>query len=94
MSYRIEYNRHIDKYEVVPMYSKRFPILLGGAFGLFLLGTMLFWAQGAELLRSVLIPGEDAVTVAAFRTMRDDLRSGAGLRDAVYAFCSYVLHGA
>lgn len=93
MSYRIEYDGRIDKYEVVRNTKSRFPGLVTAAFGLFLLLTLCLWQEGAEQFKSILIPGEDAVTVQAFYNMTNDLRSGAGIRDAVYIFCQSVIHG-
>lgn len=93
MSYRIEYDGRIDKYEVVQDTTSRFPVLLTAAFGLFLLLTLCFWQEGAEQLISFLIPGEDAVTVQAFYNMTNDLRSGAGVREAANTFCQSVIHG-
>lgn len=93
MGYRIEYDRGNRVYEVRRERPCRFPLLLAACFGLFLLGSAYFWPEGAGMLRSALIPGEDAVTVQAFQTMTDDLRSGATITDAVEAFCRYVIHG-
>lgn len=93
MSYRIVYDGRIDKYEAVRNETSLFPVLLAAAFGLFLLLTLCLWQEGAEQLKSILIPGEDVVTLQAFRNMANDLRSGAGLEDAVYTFCRCVIHG-
>lgn len=93
MGYRIEYDGRIDRYEVIKDGPNRFLKLVLGAFCLFLVGTFCFWTRGEEALRDFLIPGEDAVTVAAFRLMGHDLRSGADLRDAVYTFCRTILYG-
>ena len=92
MSYRIEYAPSVDKYEIIrakPAMIRRFLFL--GATGLFC--AMLLWPGGREVVRSFLIPGEDAVTVLAFQTMTNDLRSGAGLYEAIYDFCRMVIHG-
>lgn len=93
MSYRIEYDGRIDKYEVVPEYRSRLPYFLAAFFCLFLLLTVVFWQEGWEQLKSILIPGEDEITVQAFLNMTDDLRSGAGMRDSIYTFCRSVIHG-
>lgn len=94
MGYRIEYDGRIDKYEVVKKGSHGLFMLSIGAVGLFLIGTLCFWPQGAAVIRDFLIPGENAVTAAAFTAMRNDLRCGANLRDAVYTFCHAVIYGA
>ena len=94
MSYRIEYDGSVGKYEVRKVNSWRFPLLCFAAVCGFLLSVCAFAPQGREAVRSFLIPGEDAVTVLAFRTMTDDLRSGAGVYRAFYDFCRTVIHGA
>lgn len=91
MSYRIEYDRRVGKFEVHR--ERRYWYCVLGAAALFLLVTLCFWPAGAQAFRAVLIPGEDAVTAQAFRTMTDDLRSGAPVGEAVEAFCRYVIHG-
>lgn len=93
MGYRIEYDGRIDKYEVTKDHSWRFPMLTFGAFILFAVLTYHFWPEGSAQLRALLIPGDDAVTVQAFHNMTDDLRSGASVTEALYAFCRYVIHG-
>ena len=93
MGYRIQYDGRIDKYEVVKWNPLRFHAMILGAFCLFLMGTFWFWPEGAETLRGLLIPGDDVVTVAAFRMMRDDLRNGSSIPDAVFSFCEYVIYG-
>ena len=90
MGYRIEYDGRAEKYEVKPEGKGLPKIFICGAI---LLAALCLWPQGAEILRSCLIPGEDAVTVQAFRNMTDDLRSGATVGEAVEAFCRYVIHG-
>lgn len=93
MGYRIEYDGRINQYEIVEHRKSRLPFLLSASFMLFILVTLVFWQDGAEYLKFVLIPGENAVTVQAFRNMTNDLRSGAGLRDAVFTFCESVIYG-
>lgn len=93
MSYQIEYDGTIGKYEVRKMHPWRFPALCATVF-FFLAAGCVLHPQSRELLRSFLIPGEDAVTVLAFQTMTDDLRSGAALGDAFRDFCQVVIHGA
>ena len=88
MSYRIIYDSGIKKYEVKKITQNRkfvwlfLPIIL----------LALAVPGSREAVRSVLIPGEDAVTVLAFRTMTDDLRSGAGMGEAFFDFCRMVMN--
>lgn len=93
MSYRIEYDRDSRKYEVQNDHSERFFLFTMTAFVVFVLISFAFWPEGAAKLKSMLIPGEDAVTVQAFQTMTNDLRSGATVSEAVEAFCRFVIHG-
>lgn len=91
MGYRIVYDGQAKKYEV---HSERNVFSVFVFIGAALLATALFfWPQGLEMLRSGLIPGEDAVTVQAFHNMTDDLRSGATVGEAVEVFCRFVIHG-
>ena len=90
MGYRIEYDGRAGKYEVKPE-GKGLPKIF--LCGIIRVASLCLWPQGAQKLRSFLIPGEDAVTVQAFQNMTDDLRSGATVGEAVEAFCRYVIHG-
>lgn len=90
MGYRIEYDGRAGKYEVKPEGKGFAKILL---FFVILFAALTLWPNGAQKLRSFLIPGDDTVTVQAFRNMTDDLRSGAAVGEAVEAFCRYVIHG-
>lgn len=90
MSYRIEYDSVLGKYEV--RRNKSWKLFLLPAISCIVL-LLAFSPHIRELLQTILIPGEDAVTVLAFQTMANDLRSGAGLYEALFDFCSMVLHG-
>ena len=94
VSYRIEYDGAVGKYEVTKLRNGNFPVVCAAALIGFLAFFCLIGQESREVLRSVLIPGSDAVTVAAFQTMTNDLRSGAGLYDAFFDFCHMVMHGA
>lgn len=93
MGYRIEYDRGNGKYEITPTHPWRASLIFLGALGVFLVYASVLRPETVQFLRSVLIPGEDAVTVQAFQNMTDDLRCGASVSDAVEAFCRYVIHG-
>ena len=91
MGYRIEYDSCGSKYEI--RRENYFLLKIGFLMLLILALGLCLWPQGTRTLRSFLIPGEDAVTVQAFHTLTDDLRSGATIPDALEAFCQYVLYG-
>lgn len=91
MSYRIEYDGRVGRYELREE-RHACPAILA-VVGLFALLTFCFWPVGAERVRSFLIPGEDTVTIQAFSSMTEDLRGGAGIRDAIEGFCHRVVHG-
>lgn len=92
MSYRIKYDNRIGKYEVRRDQPKKISSLLIIAV-VGVIGGLLLWPEAGAALRAAIIPGEDMVTVQAFRNMTADMRSGASLGDAVFAFCHYVIHG-
>lgn len=94
MGYRIEYDMGIGKFEVRENRKDKFPVLVAGAFVLFLLLTWSLWPEGAEVLRDILIPGDNAVTVQAMKDMSHNLKNGVALSDAVTAFCQDVIQGA
>ena len=49
-----------------------------------------FWPQGTELLRQVLLPGDNA----AYEQMRTDIQAGEPIGDAVTAFCRSLVEEA
>jgi hypothetical protein len=89
MSYRIEYDSNVGKYEVRKVHPGRLPLIVGCV----MMAALVMFPRSRETVRALLIPGEDAVTVAAVEIMTNDLKSGAGLYDAVFDFCSMVIHG-
>ena len=89
VGYRIEYDGQAGRYEVKPE-KNWFPGIV--IVTVLVLISICFWPGDMQKFRSFLIPGEDAVTVQAFRNMTDDLRSGATLGEAVEAFCRFVIH--
>lgn len=89
MSYRIEYDGREGKYEIR---KKRTGLLIPVTL-VVLLGVFSLPAETMSALSDWLIPGTDAVTVQAFQSMTDDLRSGADLSEALEGFCRFVIHG-
>ena len=60
----------------------------------FLLLVNSFWPKGAEVLRSFLLPGDAAVTVAALEDLSAELRNGEDISSALESFCRKVLENA
>ena len=92
MSYRIEYDKRIGKYEVCKEQPKKLSLLLMMSV-VGVIGGILMWPEAVAALSAAIIPGDDMVTVQAFRNMTAEMRSGASLMDAVYTFCHFVIHG-
>ena len=93
MSYRIQYDNKTAKYEITAQKTFTFPVFIF-ILGMLFLMVLMLRSEFSNQIQSVLIPGEDAVTVQAFQTMYADLRSGSGFYDAFYDFCRLVIHGA
>lgn len=91
MAYRIEYDHAVRKYEIRSVHANIFPLLF--VIGVLTWGWYVYDCGIFPSLGTMLIPGDDALTVHAFQCMTDDLRSGAGLYDAIFDFCSMVIHG-
>ena len=91
MSYRIEYDSSVGKYEVRPVRSRFFSVLVMVIAAL-MLAALLRAPQGLAALRTFLIPGEDSITLHAFQCMTTDLHNGASLYEAIYDFCRIVIH--
>lgn len=94
MAYRIVYDQTTNKYEVTRNHTFRFPLILVVSYILFYLITAALWPEGKALIQEVIIPGDNAVTMDAFRTMTDELRAGSAFKDAVYTFCCEIIDGA
>lgn len=93
MGYRIDYDKGTARYEVSRNRPWRRFVLTAVCFVLFLVLTGWFWPEGSDLIRDILIPGNDAVTVHAFAKFTEELREGTSIRDAVTVFCREVLIG-
>ena len=92
ISDRVRYRA--GKYEIIPEQKSRIPALTAGALVVFLLLTHLFWPAGDAAIRDFLIPGEDAVTLRAAKTLVENLKEGTALGEAAEAFCREILTGA
>lgn len=61
-------------------------------FLMFSLIVRLSWPEGAEQLRTYLLPGVQTVTEQAFNQLCSDLRQGEPVAYAVEAFCSRIIN--
>ncbi len=59
----------------------------------FLLLVGLFWPEGAEVLREILIPGDPSVTAAALERFAGEMRGGASWREALALLWQRVAAG-
>lgn len=93
MSYRIDYPQSVE----MPTKRKRsfkLPALTLLFFLSFLLLTACFWNQGAQALRSFVLPGDAAVTAAALQDLTAALKTGEPFVNAFADFCHQVIQGA
>lgn len=94
MAYKIIYDSGEKKYEVYSQNPSRFPLMLAASLIGFSVLTFLFWPEGAQELKNILIPGNDAVTLQALESMKHNLQDGAKLTEAISSFCREIIHGA
>ena len=85
MSYRVDYNPEMKKhYPSVIKIRKKLPVrplllsavTIAACYGIFCSGVL-----------RLLIPGDPAVTTAAFSGMADDIGAGESVRQAFLTFC-------
>lgn len=90
MGYRIEYGQAPRKRR--PFFEKyRVPVLTAVFLLLFALAVKLYWPAGADVLRSVFLPGDPSATQEAFAALVEDLRAGQTFSDAAAAFCREII---
>ena len=89
MSYRVDYNPEMkNRYPNFVKIKRKLPvrpILLSVAAVAIIYGIV-----SSGLLR-FLIPGEPAVTTAAFNGMMEDIGAGESVRQAFLAFCKEII---
>lgn len=57
----------------------------------FLFLVNAFWPEGAQILRTYLLPGDAAVTAAALEAFAQELRNGEEIASALENFCQKVM---
>lgn len=92
MSYEILYRSKKTKNGISRGWSKSAFVVC--FFVLFLRLVRLLWPEGDIMLRSLLYPGDPAVTASALQMLTEELSSGAGVYDAIRHFCVQILEGA
>lgn len=93
MGYRVDY-RPIKKIRRAEKRRSGLAAMTALWFLIFLLLTNGLWPRGAEVLQSVLIPGDPEITTAALKSLVEDLKAGEPLADAVESFCITVIQEA
>lgn len=94
MSYRVEYASSGIKRKQIRQRRDRTLLLTGVCFLIFLLIAGGFWPRGAQVLRNMLLPGDSAVTAAAWAELTRELHAGAPLGSAVENFCREIFANA
>ena len=87
MSYRVEYSSSGIKRTQIRQRNGRALLLTAACFLIFLLIVGGFWPKGAQALREILLPGDSAVTAAAWAELTHELHAGAPVGSAVENFC-------
>lgn len=90
MGYRIDY-QPIPKIRRAEIRRTRRAAFTAVCFILFLLLVSSCWPEGAQMLRSWLLPGDGSVAVAAMEELSRDLKAGQSFPGAWEVFLQRVL---
>lgn len=93
MGYRVDY-QPIKKVRGAEKRKSGIPALTALCLLVFLLLVNSCWPRGARVLRSLLLPGDAAVTVAALEDFAVELGAGDSFPGAFENFCRRVIQGA
>ncbi len=88
MGYRIEYSKDIKQGS--PRRSWALPALIG----IIALLAVLEFAGIKEQITAFFLPGDPAVTAAAFDGFLENVRAGESAGDAITAFCREIIASA
>lgn len=94
MSYRVEYSASGIVRKKIRRKGGRIPLLSVVCFMIFLLIVGGFWPRGVQALREMLLPGDSAVTAAAWEELTQELHAGAPVDSAVENFCREIFANA
>lgn len=84
LAYRIEYGSAAEAHAKTHWVSHIFMTCL--FFSIFLAAVSLFWPEGREVLRILLIPGTPDSTMQAAETFVSELDCGSRITGAAYDF--------
>lgn len=93
MGYRVDYVPAGKCYRRGKRYSAK-TALIALFFLVFCLLVNFLWAEGTEVLRRLVFPGDSVVTMAALEEFTTELRNGADISDSLKQFCIHILEGA
>ncbi|HIR31183.1 MAG TPA: hypothetical protein IAB83_04145 [Candidatus Faecousia faecavium] len=88
MSYQVVYPGNQEKQ---PKKSVPFALMLCGWLLAFVILTVFFWPEGAQVMQKLLLPGDTAVTAAALEDFAAELQAGEQLSGALENFCRSIL---
>ena len=94
MSYRIQYGPPQKGEPVKGQISKNTVRFIAFAALIAVVLFLLVSPQGAEAVRGFLLPGDGAVTEAAFSEFVGSIRGGESIGQAITAFCREIIEGA
>ncbi len=93
MSYRVDYGPMKKVRGVEKRISRRLA-LTGVFFLLFVVMLCSFWPEGKAAVQELLLPGDQAVTAAAWEEFAGDLRAGEIVGGSLRSFCVRILEEA
>lgn len=88
MAYRVVYGEEKKRQARLWGGRRGFRIMTALVLLLFVLGARVWWSEGAEVLKKVLLPGQ---TELALQTLVENVSGGASLGEAVTAFCREIV---
>ena len=94
MGYRIEYDGPGEVCLHQRNRSRHIGVMTAAFFLLFCTLMSVIWPEKWNRASQQLVPGDPAVTKAAFSQMTRQLREGEDVYDAVFTFCREVVDGA
>lgn len=91
MGYRVDYGPVMRRKQNPIMDAVKMQLMTTAFVLMFILGVKAYWPDGAQQLRSWLLPGAVSGTGSAVSELVEDLRDGTSLAEAVTAFCQQII---